>query len=77
MSISKGLRSTKVTLSKDDLFCYRVKDATETIDMFGEDYLDEYGIVISKKLLRKYKKIIEQYEQLQDELRLIYRKDEV
>lgn len=64
----------RVTISNDDLFCYRLLDSVETIDMFGEDYLLDYGVDIPPELLKEYKEVMVLYNQLQDKLRVIYNK---
>ena len=64
----------KVNICQDDAFCYRLYDDAETIEMFGQDYLDEYGVEISEDILNEYKQTMSKYEELQDKLRVIYYK---
>lgn len=66
----------RVSISLDDIFSYRIRDAEETIDMFGEDFLVDYGHDISEELLLKYKKIMKDYKELQDQLKIVYQNEE-
>lgn len=59
----------KITLEHNDRFCYRLKDAETTIEWFGQDYLDDYGIEVPDELIAEYKAIMQQYEDLQWKLR--------
>ena len=61
--------SKRITLSHDDLFCYRLRDELETVELFGEDYLTDYGVDVPDELLAEYNAIMEQYEALQDKLK--------
>lgn len=62
----------KVSISKDDLFCFRLKTSDETTEFFGEDYLEEFGISVPISLIEKYQKVMEEYEQMQKELKKYY-----
>lgn len=63
------MSKTRVTISLNDLFAYRLKDAQTTIEWFGQDYLDDYGVDIPDELLAEYNAIMQQYNDLQYKLR--------
>lgn len=54
-----------------DAFEVRVYDETETVDMFGQDYLEEYGHTVPADLLERYRKAFQEMRTIQDELRAI------
>lgn len=54
-----------------DAFQVRVYDEAETVDMFGQDYLDEYGHTVPPELLERYRKAFQEMRAVQDELRAI------
>lgn len=62
----------RITISQDDRRCYRVRDAEQTVEMFGDDYLDDYGQDIPEDLLNEYKRIMKQYNELQQVLSDLY-----
>lgn len=64
----------KVSISQDDIFTYRLKDTDEVVEMFGEDYLTDYGINVPSELVSEYKLLMKQYEELQDKLLAYYKK---
>jgi hypothetical protein len=68
------MKTQRVSIHRDDLFCYRLKDRQEVSELFGEDYLEDYGVDVPSELLTEYKSIMSQYEALQDKLRLVYNK---
>lgn len=49
----------------DDVFICQVKDAAQTIDLFGEDYLEEHGCYLPPELLERALKA-------QEEMRLVH-----
>lgn len=54
---------------KDERYCYFLMDKNECIEMFGEDYLEEYGSEVPQELIEKYKKHMEEFRIIQNELR--------
>ena len=50
-------------------------DKAQSDDMFGEDYLQDYGLEVPKDLLERYKANIKEYEDIQLELRKLYHKN--
>ena len=54
-----------------DCFQVRVYNETETLDMFGQDFLEEYGHTVPNELLERYKKAFTELQKVQDELRVI------
>lgn len=67
-------KQVRVSVRRDDLFCYRIMDQEEVTELFGEDYLEDYGQAIPLELLTEYKAIMQQYEALQNKLRSVYDK---
>ena len=64
----------KVYLSEIDTFNIKVYDAETTINYFGQDMLDDYGVDIDDALLDRYNKMKEEYNAIQKELYSIYDK---
>lgn len=64
----------KVVILHDDIFSYRLMDSKEVIEMFGEDYLEDYGIKAPVELLNKYLEVIKEYNLIQQELKYYYKK---
>lgn len=62
----------RVLLQIHDRFCFELIDKAKSDDMFGEDYLEDYGVEISHELLERYKANMEVYEKLQVELHKEY-----
>lgn len=64
-------KTERVTVSYDD-HGYRLLNSKETIDMFGEDFLDDWGYDVEPELLDRYKEAMRNYRAVQLELRNIY-----
>lgn len=62
------------TITLDDVFYYHLKDNDETIDLFGKDYLEEYGYSVSDELIARYKAAKKEWDAVQDLLRQENRK---
>jgi len=62
----------KVIISKEDRFQYYVRDEAETIYLFGEDYLEEYGVEIPEELFNQYQETMFRFRHLQDQLQKLY-----
>lgn len=58
----------KVTISTNDPIVYTVKDEQETIEYFGEDFLQDYGVEIPDELLQAYNKAYQEFWKVQLEL---------
>lgn len=56
-----------------DKFLYYIRDAAETIDMFGQDYLDEYGYNLPNELIERYTKAKLELDNIQNDIRNIVR----
>lgn len=54
-----------------DTFRLRVYDESETVQMFGEDYLEDYGHIVPTELIERYKKNEQERKAIADELRKI------
>ncbi len=59
-----------------DVFQVRVYDESETVDMFGEEYLEEYGHTVPSELLERYRKAFKEMQDVQDELRAVLKAQE-
>ena len=46
-----------------------VHSKEETIEMFGEDYLEEYGYEIPEDVLKRYEQVTKDFSAMQRELR--------
>ena len=64
-------KNSRVYVGYDDVFTYRIRDAKETIDMFGEDYLEEYGYDIPQDKLMEYQALKAQWNTMQTYLRTL------
>ena len=65
----------RVLLQMHDRFCFELMDKAESDDMFGEDYLEDYGVEVPNSLLERYKRNIEEYNSIQSELNKLYKKN--
>ena len=52
-----------------DPFILSVRGREETIEMFGEEYLEEYSCYVPEELQARYKKNLEEFKAIQKELR--------
>lgn len=59
----------KVVITTVDPVHIKLYDKEECIDLFGLDYLEEYGISIPEELLNRYKEVSTQFWEIQKELR--------
>ncbi len=59
---------SKIILTSSDPIVHRIYSPIESIDLFGEEYLEEYGIEIPAELLVKYLNNQEEFWQIQKEL---------
>lgn len=55
-------------LSNSDTFSIKLYDSSESRDMFGEDYLEEWGCNVPTELIERYKKNETERRQIQEEL---------
>lgn len=62
-------KNCRVYISYDDISTFRLKDSNETIEMFGEDYLDDYGYDIPETKLIEYKALKQKWNDMQVYLR--------
>lgn len=53
--------------------CFRLRlyDETQTVDMFGQDYLDEYGHAVPQELIERFKKNEAERQEIAAELKKI------
>lgn len=56
---------------KDDVYIIRAYDEITVIDMFGEDYLEEYGHSVPAELLERYLKNETERRLIAEELKKI------
>lgn len=63
-------------LTKSDPFVIILYDRDQTIDMFGEDMLTDYGVAIPPELIERYKKVKAESDQIQAELSKILKDSE-
>jgi hypothetical protein len=50
---------------------YRLYDEDEAIEHFGQDYLDDYGRCVDEKIIERYKKCMNEYNDIQTFLKLV------
>ncbi len=62
------------SLSEDDIFWYYIRDSKDTIELFSEDYLIDYGLEIPNDLIERYKKVFTEWKEIQNEIRKEYNK---
>lgn len=67
-------KNITITINLSDVRTYRIRTDVETIDLFGNEYLFDYGINIPIELLNEYKAIMLLYGSLQDKLEALYEK---
>lgn len=65
-------KTDRITITQDDRRCYRMRTADETVELFGEDYLLDYGVDVPADLSNEYSAIMKQYNALQLKLRDLY-----
>lgn len=58
----------KVIVSNNDPVMYTLLDELESNDLFGSDYIEDYGIEISENLLKEYKETYKNYLRIQKEI---------
>jgi hypothetical protein len=56
------------SLTENDCCQIIVYDKLETIELFGKEYLEEYGVVIPEELILRFKKNTEESMLIQKEL---------
>ena len=61
-------------ISRDDIFLLSVYDAKETKQIFGKEYLEEYGTYIPEELIKEYQENWEKLQKIQSELYKYYEK---
>lgn len=67
-------QSNNCYIFETDAFTTRVYDRNETIDMFGQDYLDEYGHCVPEELLSQYEKAYAEFLSIQNKIKFFERK---
>ena len=65
----------RVTLSTNDPFVTKIMDEKETSDMFGDDYIEDYGVEVSEILVEKFKKNWEEFWSIQKEIQIILKEN--
>ena len=60
--------SNNASLSKNERYVIEIRDKAKTIEWFGEDYLNEYGVVLPKELIDRYNKNKSEFNEIQKEL---------
>lgn len=55
----------------NDIMQVVIYDKAETIDLFGEDFLEEYGSEISEELLARYKNCMREFSEIQQMLKML------
>jgi fructose 1,6-bisphosphatase len=60
----------------EDLFLNHAYDAKETVDLFGEDMLEEYGSYVEPALLERYKKCWTELKEISEKLGEIQEQNE-
>lgn len=70
------MKRNNAYLFETDTFAVRLYDDTETVDIFGQDYLEDYGHTVPPELIERYRKAFKEMQAVQDELRAIIKKQE-
>lgn len=58
----------KVTFTENDPFIITIRDEVETADLFGDDFIDEYGIEVPDELIERFKNNYKEFKAIQQEL---------
>jgi len=58
----------KVTLHSNDIIILEIDDEDATVYLFGNDFLEDYGIEIPDELLERYNKNRDEFLEIQKEL---------
>lgn len=64
----------KVTFTTSDPFITIIRDEKESIDFFGADYLNDFGVEVPQDLIERFKKNYEEFKLIQQELAPFTRK---
>lgn len=67
----KMSKKVKVTICTNDPVIYEILDKEESSELFGEDYIEEYGVEIPEDMLSQYKKTHREFGAIQDKIREI------
>lgn len=59
---------SRVTVTSHDPITTVLYDEQESADLFGDDYIQEYGIEMPAELLNEYKRIYNEFWRVQKEL---------
>lgn len=51
-----------------DLQCIRLRDERECDDLFGPEYIKEFGVFVPPNLIKRHKKTLTDWYKIQDEL---------
>ena len=61
----------RVTLHTGDPFITEILTELETFEMFGNEYIDDYGIEVPDNLVERYKKNWKEFLEIQTEINII------
>jgi hypothetical protein len=58
----------KITLTTNDPVITEIRNSQETIDLFGDDFLDDYGIEAPDELIERFQKNYKEFKEIQAEI---------
>ena len=58
----------KVEISNGDPFIWTIYDEKESAELFGDDYIEEFGTEIPEELLQEYKKVSAEFWKIQSQI---------
>lgn len=64
----------KLTITEDDIFYRHARNEEETVDLFGQDYFDEYAVDIPDELAKQFLAAQDEWKNAQLELKNYLRK---
>jgi hypothetical protein len=62
----------KTIINEIDPFIYKIRTREESIDLFGEDYIDEFGFEVPDELIEEFKKTYDKLIELSKIAERIY-----
>jgi hypothetical protein len=63
-------------ITQHDPFILMLRSKSKIVELFGEDFLDDYGIALPLELIERYQENMKQFNAIQKELEKYYEEQE-